>query len=104
MKWIKKLEKADQEEEFATDESKAVIEFDGNQDVPYARKTFPSSFIMDSIVIGEVPVEVCQDKVMVDGAAYSLEEIRDLKSRNLRAIDLRAIHETKKQFDGVVEI
>ena len=100
MKWIKKLEKADQEEEFATDESKAVIEFDGNHDVPHPGKAFPFSFIMISVVIGEVPVKVCQDMVMVDGVAYSNKEIKDLKNRGLSGTDMRAVHKIKKQFSS----
>ena len=101
MKWIKKLEKADQEEEFATDENKAIIEFDGNQDVPYAGKAFPIIFIMDSAVIGQVRVEVFEDGgAIVDGVTYSTKEIKDFLSRGLGGDELKMIHRVKKNSKG----
>ena len=72
------------------------------QDVPFAGKTFPSSFIMISDVIGEVPVEAWQDRVIVEGVTYLNKEINDLKILGLSGTDMRAIHETKKQFEGAI--
>ena len=57
---------------------------------------------MISTVLGEVPVKVWQDRVIVERVTYSSKEIGNLKNRDLSGTDIRAVHEIKKQFNGVV--
>ncbi len=58
---------------------------------------------MDSKTLGVVDVVFDArnpDLAMVDGVVYSNAEMRDLIGRGLPADELRAVHETKKAFDG----
>lgn len=60
---------------------------------------------MDSKTLGVVDVVFDThkpDKATVDGAEYSLPELRDLLSRKISHDDLRTVHQVKQEFAGTV--
>jgi len=60
---------------------------------------------MDSKVLGGiVPLSWTEtgDKVWVDSVCYLGHEIQELMARNVDAATLRAVHETKRAFDGTL--
>ena len=89
------------EKEFAMDERQAIIEADGGQDSGLVE--YPVAIVMKSTILGaDVPVEFWPDRAEVDGVQYSNDELAELLSRGPPVADLRAVHETKKSFDGEV--
>ena len=65
----------------------------------------PMTVEMISPVLGRVGVSydpAYSDKVVVDGAVYSQNELTDLIGRGLSSEDLKKIHEIKKSFNGGV--
>jgi len=66
-------------------------------------RQYPVSIKMKSAIQGAgVLVELWSDRAEVGGVSYSVDELGDLKSRDLSAADLRAAHEVKRFFDGEV--
>ena len=62
-------------------------------------------WIMESPILGRVSLAhdpKQPDQVMVDGVAYSRDEVNILLDKGLSADDLRAAHEIKRTFEGIV--
>ena len=80
-------------------ERKASFDVDGGQDKP---NTGPVDVVMDSPIIGTVPVALSPNQAVVDGVIYSKAELADLLSRSLTTSEIERIHETKRSFDGKI--
>jgi len=87
--------------EFARDERQAIVDGDGSQDeqIPYSG---PVDVVMDSAILGTVPVILSPDQAEVAGVEYSNKELVDLLSRRLTAAEIAEIHRIKQSFDGGV--
>ena len=79
-------------------------------EIPMAINTKPETRIitrvMDSKVFGgnvELVFNLDKpDQATVDGVKYTHVELVDLLGRGISAVDLRAVHEIKRAFDGEV--
>ena len=64
---------------------------------------YPVRVAMKSAILGAaVDVLLWPDRATVDGVAYSLDELAELKSRGISAADLQTVHRVKHDFEGEV--